>query len=427
MAGDVARAPRHVGRADRLVRFLRVLGLGGVFAWRARHIGVAEILADDPARRRDRLGREVDAVGAHIGNEAGGAVADVDALVKTLGDLHRARGREAELARGFLLQCRSGEGRVGVALDRLRLDRRDGEARRLQRVLERLGLSPGADVETVDLLAVGADETGGEGRIGLGPQMGDDRPIFARNEPLDLELAVADDAQRHRLHPPGRSRARELAPQHRREGEADQVVERPARPVGVDQRLVDFARMAHRLLDRVLGYSVEHHPIDALVLEQLLALEDFVHVPGDRLALAVRVGRENHSVGVLDRVADVAQPLGRLGVDLPAHGEIVVGIDRAVLGRQVPHMAERGVNAVVLAQIFVDGLGLGRRLDDHDFHSGIISSGGLRRVRLPPAVWARDMATRGRVSNRRRVVERGRDPGAGRRPRRHTGMRAGLA
>ena len=35
MAGDVARALRHVGRTDRLVRLLRVLGLGGVFARRA--------------------------------------------------------------------------------------------------------------------------------------------------------------------------------------------------------------------------------------------------------------------------------------------------------------------------------------------------------------------------------------------------------
>ena len=190
------------------------------------------------------------------------------------------------------------------------------------------------------------------------------------DEPLDLKLAVADDAQRHRLHAARRARARQLAPQHRREGEADEIIERAARPVGVDQRLVDLARMAHRLLDRVLGHRVEHHPVDPLVLEQLLALEDFMDVPGDRLALAVRVGRQDHPVGVLDRAADVAEALGGLGVDLPAHGEIVVRIDRAVLGRQIAHMAERGVDAVVLAQILVDGLRLGGQLDDHDFHSG---------------------------------------------------------
>ena len=32
--------------------------------------------------------------------------------------------------------------------------------------------------------------------------------------------------------------------------------------------------------------------------------------------------------------------------------------------------------------------------DDDDIHSQL-SSGGLRRVRLPPAVWARDMETPG--------------------------------
>ena len=129
-------------------------------------------------------------------------------------------------------------------------------------------------------------------------QMGDDRPIFARDEFLDLQLAVADDAQRHRLHAPRRARARQLAPQHRREVEADEIVERAAGAIGVDQRLVDLARMAHRLGDRVLGDGVEDDAVDALVLENFLALEDLVDVPRDRLALAVRVGGQNDALGV---------------------------------------------------------------------------------------------------------------------------------
>ena len=414
MAGDVARALRHVGRTDRFVRFLRVLGLGGVFARRGGHIIVAEILGDDAPRRRDRLGREVDAVGAHISDETGRAVADIDAFIEALGDLHGARRREAELARRFLLQGRGGEGRIRVALDRLQFDRGDREQRLLERGLEGFGLRARADVEPVDLLAVGADQPGREGRLRFRPQMGDDRPIFARNELFDLKLAVADDAQRDRLHPARRARAGQLAPQNRREGEADQIVERAARPVGVDERLVDLARIAHRLLDRVLGHRVEHHAVDALVLEQLLALEDLMDVPGDRLAFPVRVGRQDHAVGVLDRAADVAQPLGGLGVDLPAHGEIVVRVDRAVLGREVPHMAERGVDVVVLAEIFVDGLRLGRQLDDHDFHAGNFLWAPVTQPQLPLAVRRRDMETPKAACQIRGVGSRAGSSAAGR-------------
>ena len=116
----------EVGRTDRLVRFLGVLRLGRVVARRVRQVLRRRIrLAMTLARAGDRLGRHVDAVGAHIGDQADGLAADVDALVEALRDLHGARWREAELARGLLLQRRGGEGRVRVALRGLRLDRGD--------------------------------------------------------------------------------------------------------------------------------------------------------------------------------------------------------------------------------------------------------------------------------------------------------------
>jgi D-lyxose ketol-isomerase len=61
-------------------------------------------------------------------------------------------------------------------------------------------------------------------------------------EQLDLALAVDDQAQRHRLHAARRLGAGQLAPQHRRQGEADQIIERAAGAVGVDQILVELAR-----------------------------------------------------------------------------------------------------------------------------------------------------------------------------------------
>ena len=136
------------------------------------------------------------------------------------------------------------------------------KSRGLERLLERLGLRAGADVEALELLAVGADQAGVERVAARRRQGRDQRPVFARDELLDLELAVADQAQRHRLHAAGRARAGQLAPQHRRQREADQIVERAAGEVGVDQRLVDLARMLHRLEHRLLGDGVEHDALD---------------------------------------------------------------------------------------------------------------------------------------------------------------------
>src|ERR1700722_3082753 len=146
VARDVARALRHVGRADRFVRLLCVLGFGGVFSRRGRHVIVAEILGDDAARRRNRLGREIDAVSSHVGNETGRAVADVDAFVEALCNLHGARRRKTELPRRLLLQGRSGERRIWVTLDGLRFDRGDREERLLKRRLEGFPLRARADV-----------------------------------------------------------------------------------------------------------------------------------------------------------------------------------------------------------------------------------------------------------------------------------------
>ena len=218
-----------------------------------------------------------------------------------------------------------------------------------------------------NLLAVGADEAGLEGLVARRRERRDQRPVFAGDEFLDFEFAVADQPQRHRLHAAGRARARQLPPQHRRQREADQIVERAAREIGVDQRAVDLARVLHGFADRLLGDGVEHDALDGLRLQRVLFLEHFEDVPGDRLALAVGVGRQDQPVGALDGAGDVVQPLLGLVVDLPEHAEIVVGIDRAVLGRQVADMAERGQNLVAGAEILVDRLGLGRRFQRRQF------------------------------------------------------------
>ena len=107
------------------MRFLRVLRLAGIGARHGRHITVAIPLADDAARFGDGFAHHGDAVGSHIGDQADGVAADLDAFIEALRDLHGALGGEAQLARGFLLQGRGDEGRRGIALDRLALDAAD--------------------------------------------------------------------------------------------------------------------------------------------------------------------------------------------------------------------------------------------------------------------------------------------------------------
>ena len=193
------------------------------------------------------------------------------------------------------------KGGGGRAPGRLLLDRRDLEAGRPRpRPWRRRRAASSARSNLVEPLALVLDQPGQE-RIAAGGDVGLDGPVFLGPEGLDLDLAVDDQAQRHRLHPAGRARARQLAPQHRREGEADQIVQRAAGEVGLDQLHVDVARMLHRLGDRRAGDGVEHHPLDLGALDRLAAVQHLQHVPADRLALAVGVGGEDQPVGALER------------------------------------------------------------------------------------------------------------------------------
>jgi hypothetical protein len=126
--------------------------------------------------------------------------------------------------------------------------------------------------------------------------------------------------------------------------------------------------MWHRVCHRLLGDGIEYDTLHRLRLDRLFLLEHFQHVPGDRLALAVRVRGEDQLVGALYGAGDVVQPLGSLVIDLPNHAEIVVRIDRAIFRGEVADMTKRGQDLIARAQIFVDRLSLGRRFDNDNFH-----------------------------------------------------------
>ena len=347
------------------MRFLGVLYLRGIDARALRHIFVAMQLGDDAAALRDGLARHGGAVRAHIGDEADRFAAKLDAFIESLCDLHGARRREAELARSFLLQGRGDEGRRRVTLERFLFNLGDGEMPALDRRHGAFGVVRMSKRQFVELLAVEMGKPGGE----ISRRRGEvrfDGPIFLGLEGFDLELALADEAQRDRLHAARRTRPRQLAPQHRREREPDQIVERAARQIGVHQFFVDGARMGDGIEHGRFRDRVEDDALHFGLAQDAALLERLQDMPGNGFALAVGVGGEDQRVGALHRIGDLLETLLCLGIDLPDHGKIGVGIDRAVLGGQVPHMPIARQYKVIRTKIFVDGLGLGGRFDHND-------------------------------------------------------------
>ena len=373
---------------------LGVLGLVLVHARRGGDVRSSVAGLDHVAGGHHRLRRHVDAVGAHVGDMAG--------LVEPLRGAHRLARAHAELAARLLLQRRGHERGGRVAGGGLRLDGRDGEVAGLDRGDGAGGGGLVGEVELVELPAVEDGEAGIEGVAARGGEEGLDGPVLAGAEGLDLHLAVDDQPQRHRLDAAGGLGAGQLAPEHRRQAEADEVVEGAAGEVGVDQRHVDGAGLLHRLGDGGLGDGVEDDALDLRVLaDGLAAGQRFEQVPGDRLALAVGVGGEDELAVVLERLGDGAEVLRGGGVDLPAHGEVVVGIDRAVLRGQVADVAIGGEHRVAGAEILVDGLGLGGRFDDDDGHAGLRAAPGQGARRRPRCGRGHRMSTETPAATRR--------------------------
>ena len=65
---------------------------------------------------------------------------------------------------------------------------------------------------------------------------------------------------------------------------------------------------------------------------------------------------EYQRVIFLERIGNGFNVLAAVVCDFPLHLETGVGVDRSVLGGQVPHMAVRGQYSVIVTQIGVDCL-----------------------------------------------------------------------
>jgi hypothetical protein len=124
----------------------------------------------------------------------------------------------------------------------------------------------------------------------------------------------------------------------------------------------------HRLGHGGLGDGVEGDALDLFRQRPALG-QQFADMPADRLALAVRVGSQDQAVGGLGRVGDRLHLALLVAVQLPIHRERFVRLHRAVLDRQVADVAVGGEHGEAGPEILLDGLGLGRRFDDHELHA----------------------------------------------------------
>ena len=89
-------------------------------------------------------------------------------------------------------------------------------------------------------------------------------------------------------------------------------------------------------------------------------------MPGDRFALAVRVGREEQGIGFLQGTGNGVDMLLIAFDHLVLHGEVMLGVDGAFFRHEVAHVAVRGQYLEILAEVLLDGLRLGRRFHDNE-------------------------------------------------------------
>ena len=356
------------GGPDRLVGVLGAL-LRAVEVGFRRERALAVGLGDHRPHLVEGLLRHPRRVGAHVGDQAHrAAVADLPSFVEPLGEGHGALDREAEPARRLLLQAAGDEGRPGALLRLLALDPGDPETAPLEVGDDAARLLA---IVYLGLLAVDLGQPGVERRRLAGREVGADQPVLLGLEGVDLGLPVADHLQRHRLHAAGGEALLDLLPQQRRQLEAHQPVEDPPRLLGVDLLVIDGARLGQGRQHRPLGDLVEGDPPHRLGV----ASEQLGDVPGDGLALAIRVGGEVDEGGALGRFLQLGDDLALLLEHLVAGLE--ARADAQVFLHQVADVAHRRLDGIAAAEELLERPGLGGTLDDDQ----VFAHGGLERSR----------------------------------------------
>ena len=182
-------------------------------------------------------------------------------------------------------------------------------------------------------------------------------------EVFNFGLALDHQAQRHGLHAADALRSADLPAHHRTALEADQPIQHPARLLRIHAVHIDLFRMFKGGKNRGFCDLVVGDAIEAVLRD--VFLQRLEKMPGDRLPLAVGVGRQEYTVALLCLSPELLQYLLTACCRHVFRFKVVVNNHPQLLGRQVSHVAHRGHHRVVLAQELVDLLRLRRRLHNY--------------------------------------------------------------
>ena len=140
--------------------------------------------------------------------------------------------------------------------------------------------------------------------------------------------------------------------------------------------LIDGSRVFEGVDDGGLGDFVED---DALGGPDVQA-QGVGEMPGDGFAFAVQVGGEEDFGGSFHGGAKIGNDFFGAVRDFVGGFEVVIDVDIESLAGDVADVADGGFDGEVVAQVLIDGLGLGGGFDDDQSVAGAAAGGRGGRV-----------------------------------------------
>ena len=185
-----------------------------------------------------------------------------------------------------------------------------------------------------------------------------ERPGFDGNELIDLFFPLANQPDRNRLHAAGTEALSNLLPEQGAQLVADEPVDHTASLLRIDQILIHRTQRVERL------FHSGGRDLMQLDAAWVLQVEDVRKMPGDRLALTVRVGCQEDLRSALGGGFQILDRRFLSGNRHVFRLEGMLDVDPQGAFRQVAHMTHRCANVVLGTKKPAKRLGLRRGFND---------------------------------------------------------------